>query len=32
MYDKLDLTLEKFDELTLKASDPDIMGDRALWQ
>ena len=32
MYDKLDLTLEKFEELSLKVSDPDVMADMALWQ
>ncbi|MCL2436888.1 MAG: peptide chain release factor 1 [Clostridiales bacterium] len=32
MYDKLDLTLEKYDELSLKVSDPDVINDQATWQ
>ena len=32
MYDKLDLTLEKYEELSLKVSDPDVMADMAIWQ
>ncbi|MCL1808657.1 MAG: peptide chain release factor 1 [Clostridiales bacterium] len=32
MYDKLDVTLEKYDELSLKASDPDVISDQAKWQ
>jgi len=32
MYDKLDLTLEKYDELSLKVSDPDVINDQAIWQ
>ncbi|MCL1982033.1 MAG: peptide chain release factor 1 [Clostridiales bacterium] len=32
MYDKLDLTLEKYDELSLIVSDPDVINDQALWQ
>jgi len=32
MYDKLDLTLEKYEELSLKVSDPDIINDQPVWQ
>jgi peptide chain release factor 1 len=32
MYDKLDLTLEKYDELSLKVSDPDVINDQTVWQ
>jgi peptide chain release factor 1 len=32
MYDKLDFIQEKYDELSVKVSDPDIIGDRASWQ
>ena len=32
MYDKLDLTLEKYDELSNKVSDPDIINNQAVWQ
>jgi peptide chain release factor 1 len=32
MYDKLDLTLEKYDELAVKVSDPEIINDQAVWQ
>lgn len=32
MYDKLDLTLEKYEALSLKVSDPDVINDRAVWQ
>ena len=32
MYDKLDLTLAKYDELSLKVSDPEIINDQAVWQ
>ena len=32
MYDKLDLTLEKYDELSTKVSDPEVINDQAVWQ
>jgi len=32
MYDKLDLTLEKYDELAAKVSDPEVINDQAVWQ
>ena len=32
MYDKLDLTLEKYDELAIKVSDPDVINDQTVWQ
>jgi len=32
MYDKLDLTLEKYDELSLKVSDPEIINNQSVWQ
>jgi peptide chain release factor 1 len=32
MYDKLDLTLEKYDELAVKVSDPEVINDQAVWQ
>jgi len=32
MYDKLDLTLEKYDELAAKVSDPDVINDQTVWQ
>jgi peptide chain release factor 1 len=32
MYDKLDFILEKYEELSLKVSDPDVIADQAVWQ
>jgi len=32
MYDKLDFILEKYEELSLKVSDPDVISDQAVWQ
>lgn len=32
MFDKLDFILEKYDELSLKVSDPDVINDQPLWQ
>jgi len=32
MYDKLDLTSTKYEELSLKVSDPDVINDQAMWQ
>ena len=32
MYDKLDFILEKYEELSLKVSDPDVINDQAVWQ
>ena len=32
MFDKLDFILEKFEELSLKVSDPDIINNQKLWQ
>jgi peptide chain release factor 1 len=32
MYDKLDLTQKKYDELSLKVSDPAVINDQAQWQ
>jgi peptide chain release factor 1 len=32
MYDKLDFILEKYEELSLKVSDPDVINDQTVWQ
>lgn len=32
MYDKLDFILEKYEELSLKVSDPEVIADQAVWQ
>lgn len=32
MYDKLDFAQEKYEELALKASDPEVISDQATWQ
>ncbi|MDD7511101.1 MAG: peptide chain release factor 1 [Peptostreptococcaceae bacterium] len=32
MFDKLDFILEKYDELSLKVSDPEVINDQPLWQ
>jgi len=32
MYDKLDFILEKYEELALKVSDPEVISDQAVWQ
>lgn len=32
MFDKLDFILEKYEELSLKVSDPDVIADQSLWQ
>lgn len=32
MYDKLDFILEKYEELSLKVSDPEVINDQAVWQ
>ncbi len=32
MYDKLDFILEKYEELSLKVSDPEVISDQAVWQ
>ena len=32
MFDKLDFILEKYEELSLKVSDPDIINNQKLWQ
>ncbi|MDR0817352.1 MAG: peptide chain release factor 1 [Clostridiales Family XIII bacterium] len=32
MFDKLDFILEKYDELSSKASDPDVIADQPAWQ
>lgn len=32
MFDKLDFILEKYDELSLKVSDPDVINDQPMWQ
>lgn len=32
MYDKLDFITEKYEELSLKVSDPKIINDQAIWQ
>lgn len=32
MYDKLDFIMEKYDELSLKVSDPEVINDQVVWQ
>ena len=32
MYDKLDFILEKYEELSLKVSDPEVISDQVVWQ
>ena len=32
MFDKLDFILEKYEELSMKVSDPDVIGNQPLWQ
>ena len=32
MFDKLDFILQKYEELSLKVSDPDVIADQAVWQ
>ncbi|MBF0980991.1 MAG: PCRF domain-containing protein, partial [Clostridiales bacterium] len=32
MFDKLDFILEKYEELAIKVSDPDIIANQSLWQ
>ncbi|MDR0570086.1 MAG: peptide chain release factor 1 [Clostridiales Family XIII bacterium] len=32
MYDKLDFIQEKYDELSMKVSDPEVIGDQPLWR
>lgn len=32
MFDKLDFILEKYEELSIKVSDPDIIANQSLWQ
>lgn len=32
MFDKLDFIVEKYKELSLKVSDPEVIGDQPLWQ
>lgn len=32
MYDKLDFIQEKYDELSLKVSDPEVISDQVVWQ
>jgi peptide chain release factor 1 len=32
MFDKLDFILEKYDELSARASDPEVIGDQPTWQ
>lgn len=32
MYDKLDFILEKYEELSLKVSDPEVINDQSVWQ
>ena len=32
MFDKLDFILEKYEELALKVSDPDIINNQPVWQ
>jgi len=32
MFDKLDITLKKYDELSLKVSDPEVISDQTAWQ
>ena len=32
MFDKLDFIVEKYHELSLKVSDPDVINDQPTWQ
>ena len=32
MFDKLDFILEKYEELSKKVSDPDVIADQPTWQ
>jgi len=32
MYDKLDFIQGKYEELSLKVSDPEVISDQAVWQ
>ena len=32
MFDKLDFILEKYEELSLKVSDPDIISNQPVWK
>ncbi len=32
MFDKLDFIVEKYKELSLKVSDPDVINDQPVWQ
>ena len=32
MFDKLDFILEKYEELSMKVSDPDVINNQPLWQ
>ena len=32
MFDKLDFILEKYEELSRKVSDPEIIGNQPVWQ
>ena len=32
MFDKLDFILEKYEELALKVSDPDVINNQPVWQ
>ena len=32
MFDKLDFTVDKYEELAKKVSDPDIISDKPTWQ
>ena len=32
MFDKLDFILEKYEELAMKVSDPDVINDQPSWQ
>ena len=32
MFDKLDFILEKYEELSMKVSDPDVINNQPVWQ
>ena len=32
MFDKLDFIVEKYEELSMKVSDPDVISNQPLWQ
>ena len=32
MFDKLDFIVEKYQELSLKVSDPEVINDQPVWQ